>query len=142
MWEEWLMLGDSGPKPNPFNVLTAIRCAPEFEGVFKLNEFANEIEVHAPFPWYHVKEKAAFRPRATVDNDFTCLQVWLNQRDINAYKTTAVDVALVEAKRHGYHPVRDYLDSLKWDGKQRLDTWLCDYLGAADTPYTRDVARK
>jgi predicted P-loop ATPase len=30
-----------------------------------------------------------------------------------------------------FHPVRDYLDSLKWDGRKRIDTWLFDYGGVA-----------
>ena len=29
-----------------------------------------------------------------------------------------------------YHPLVDWLDSLKWDGKPRLDNWLTTYLGA------------
>lgn len=38
--------------------------------------------------------------------------------------------------------VRDYLQGLTWDGVKRLDTLFSDYLGAADTAYTRAVARK
>lgn len=40
-----------------------------------------------------------------------------------------------------YHPVRDYLDSLRWDGKLRLDHWLSQFMGADDTPYTQAVGR-
>ena len=35
----------------------------------------------------------------------------------------------------------DYLDSLNWDGKPRVDTWLTDYLGVPETPYSRAVGR-
>jgi hypothetical protein len=38
-----------------------------------------------------------------------------------------------------YHPVRDYLSSLKWDGKPRLDHWLITYGGAGDSQYTLAV---
>lgn len=38
------------------------------------------------------------------------------------------------------HPVLDYLDNLPdWDGVPRLDTWLTDFGGAVDSPYTRAV---
>ena len=46
------------------------------------------------------------------------------------------DINLVAVKG-GYHPVRDYLNRLTWDGKPRIDTWLCDYMQARDTPLFR-----
>ena len=47
------------------------------------------------------------------------------------------------AAERGYHPIRDYIESLPaWDGVPRVDTLFVDYLGAADTAYTRAVARK
>lgn len=40
-----------------------------------------------------------------------------------------------------FHPVCRYLDGLTWDGKPRLDTWLVNYCGVEDSPYTRAVGR-
>jgi RNase adaptor protein for sRNA GlmZ degradation len=37
--------------------------------------------------------------------------------------------------------VREYLDALVWDQKPRIDRWLIDYAGAADTEYVRAVSR-
>jgi predicted P-loop ATPase len=45
------------------------------------------------------------------------------------------------ARREVRNPVVEYLQSLQWDGKQRIDTWLATYLGAAETPYSRAVGR-
>lgn len=42
---------------------------------------------------------------------------------------------------HSVHVVRNYLNSLVWDGVPRIDRLLSDYLGAADTEYTRTVIR-
>lgn len=36
----------------------------------------------------------------------------------------------VVADAQKFHPVRRYLDALKWDGHSRADTWLSTYLGA------------
>ena len=43
------------------------------------------------------------------------------------------------ARLNGFHPVREYLDRLRWDGCERLDTWLVHYGGAADSEYVRAV---
>jgi predicted P-loop ATPase len=45
------------------------------------------------------------------------------------------------ARRKTFHPVRDYLKTLTWDGMPRLDAWLITYANAADTEYTRAVSR-
>jgi predicted P-loop ATPase len=44
------------------------------------------------------------------------------------------------AQLNGFHPVRDYLDALQWDGKPRVDRWLITYAGAEDSEYTRAVS--
>jgi hypothetical protein len=46
-----------------------------------------------------------------------------------------------EAQANRFHPVRDYLDGLKWDKRKRIDTWLALYAGAPDTEYVRAVGR-
>ena len=47
----------------------------------------------------------------------------------------------VIADDDAYHPVREYLASLKWDGTPRVDTWLTTYAGAEDTPLHREFGR-
>lgn len=45
------------------------------------------------------------------------------------------------AQSNAFHPVRDYLNSLTWDGRERISRWLRDYAGAADDAYTCAVSR-
>jgi predicted P-loop ATPase len=47
-----------------------------------------------------------------------------------------------DARRNQFDPLTEYLHSLKWDGKPRIDCWLTDYLGAPSTHYTQTVGRK
>lgn len=42
---------------------------------------------------------------------------------------------------HRYHPVIDHLKSLEWDGKDRADSWIVDYMDGANDQYTREVGR-
>jgi hypothetical protein len=39
-----------------------------------------------------------------------------------------------------FDPLLEFLDTLKWDGQPRLDSWLVDHLGAIDTPFVRAVS--
>lgn len=45
------------------------------------------------------------------------------------------------ARKKTFHPVRDYLRSLTWDGTPRITGLFVDYVGAADTPYHREAGR-
>jgi predicted P-loop ATPase len=40
------------------------------------------------------------------------------------------------------HPVRKYLDTLKWDGVARLDRWLTTYLGVPQSNYAHAVGSR
>jgi hypothetical protein len=46
-----------------------------------------------------------------------------------------------EAHRNNFHPVRNYLDALHWDGIPRINRWLTTYSRAKDSKYTRAVGR-
>jgi predicted P-loop ATPase len=41
-----------------------------------------------------------------------------------------------------FHPIKDYLEEATWDGKKRAENLFIDYLGAANTHYTRQITRK
>jgi len=56
-------------------------------------------------------------------------------------KDNAMDALYRACEENQFHPILDYLDSLRWDGKPRVDTWLIDYMQAEDTPFNRAVSR-
>jgi len=45
------------------------------------------------------------------------------------------------AQTNTFHPVREYLENLSWDGKPRVEKWLSDYMGASDNPYNNLTGR-
>ena len=77
------------------------------------------------------------------NNDYNGLIEYVdtNYRGLTG-KTALMDEADHVFAQNNFHPVRDYLNSLTWDGKPRLDTMLVDYLGAQDSPLTRSMTRK
>lgn len=70
-------------------------------------------------------------------------EIWLNIDRRFGFRP-AIDyysiVIMSAARKNSFHPVRDYLNSLTWDGTPRVDTWLVDYAGAANTEYVRKVS--
>ena len=42
----------------------------------------------------------------------------------------------------GYHPIKEYIESIPWDGEKRAETMLIDYLGAEDNEYSKLVSLK
>ncbi len=57
-------------------------------------------------------------------------------------KQAILDANDLVISQNSYHPVRDYLRGLVLDGAPRLDTLLCDYLGAEDSELIRAMTRK
>lgn len=54
-----------------------------------------------------------------------------------------IEAALSQvAREKPYHPVREYLGSLKWDGVERLNHLGTDVLGIVPTPLQRSMLRK
>jgi predicted P-loop ATPase len=45
------------------------------------------------------------------------------------------------ASQNRYHPVRDYLNGLVWDGVPRIGNWLIRYAGAEDTDFNKAAGR-
>lgn len=53
-----------------------------------------------------------------------------------------VDRAIrVVVQRHPYHPIRDYLESLVWDGKGRMRTVLHHFLGVEENDLTYECLK-
>ena len=40
------------------------------------------------------------------------------------------------------HPVREYLEGVRWDGVERLEQWLVTYAGVEDAPIVRAIGRR
>ncbi len=51
------------------------------------------------------------------------------------------DAIRVVLHKNEYHPVRDLVNSLQWDGESRITAFLTRWTKCEDTPYTREVSR-
>ncbi len=110
---------------------------PHLKNKIALNEFTGCPAVRGDLPWRPASLSIHWQ-----DRDDEALRHYLEHiYGINsAGKVSDALGTLLHRRR--FHPVRDCLHSLTWDGVPRLDTLLIDLLGAADTPYVRAVTRK
>lgn len=113
-----------------------LQHAPEWAGVLRYNAFSHVTELEKPSPWDKAKD---WQPRPWSDTDDIKLAVWLQRHKVGVGTSIAAEAVQVASYDRQYHPVRDYLNSLKWDGKPRLPTWLAYYLGAEQNAYHEAV---
>ncbi len=80
--------------------------------------------------------------RPLTDVDVLNVQEWAQNAGLQRIsKETVHDGVTSQAHANSFHPVKDYLDGLNWDGAQRLDTWLSRYLGAEPSDYASAIGR-
>jgi predicted P-loop ATPase len=83
-----------------------------------------------------------FVPRPLTDIDVGIMQDRLQRLGLKRLPKDTVHQAVdVRAHERRFHPVRDYLDSLEWDGTARLSTLFGTYFGAEQTKYTEAASR-
>lgn len=141
-WIEKLKISANGsPKKTIQNVQIMLDNDPRLRGKIRMDTFADEIIGEAPFPWSpRNEEKGVFQWSEKYDD--SGLQGYV-EKALGFRSKDAILAALSQcAAKNRFNPVVNYLNSLKWDGFKRLDTLFIDYLGAADTPYTRAITRK
>ena len=81
-------------------------------------------------------------PRPLTDKDVDDIQKWLQHAGLERIGREPVYSAVnCHAREHGYHPLRDYLASLSWDGKPRVNVWLVTKLGAENSDYVRAIGQ-
>ncbi len=120
------------------NIKIILMNDPNLAGKVRLNLFTGRIDVCGQLPWHRISEGGSLWR----DTDTTQLRTYLEPMIGKVSKNDVADAVAACAEELAYHPVRDYLSGLEHDGQPRLDTMLIDYLGAADTEYTRAVTRK
>lgn len=132
-WKEGLIRGRSGPAPVLANAVTAFRRDPAWREALAFDEFS----VHAMI----VRKDSPLggEPRAAGDHEDRLAAEWLQHNGILVGPETAGQALQVVARDRMYHPVRDYLDALQWDGTRRIDGWTNLYLGVVPSDFSAAV---
>lgn len=122
---------------SPFNFGLIIRNDPRLKGAARRDLFRARDIVVQDLPW----RSKDIDPYWTNSDDNGLIDFMSEHYSLTG-KTAILDAFDLAVSQDCYHPVRDYLKTLKWDGTARLDTLLSDYLGAVDCELVRAMTRK
>lgn len=130
-WKEgWQTNDDGKPISNLANTLHALRHAPDLAELFSRDEMLRADMMTNP------------KLQPVRDHDVTAVQEALQRAGLTRLsKDTMHQAVQRRASEREFHPVRDYLAGLQWDGIKRLDTWLSYYLGAEHNAYVAGIGR-
>ncbi|GIP57888.1 virulence-associated E family protein [Paenibacillus woosongensis] len=112
-----------------------------WRNVLAYDAFGNSEVIRRPLPWRDLERGGrTYEPWLAADDKR--LQHWFSKvHGINAAKT--IQNAFTEVvHRNTFHPIKTYVEGGSWDGVPRAERLFVEYLGAADTHYTRQVTRK
>ena len=94
----------------------------------RYNEFSNTIEIDG---------------KEVIDENETGVSMWLDRIYTLDMTTTKVAEAIrYVSRRNTYHPVQEYLDSVRWDQKPRVNGLFDNYFGGTGGPLYEEIARR
>ncbi|MEG2712542.1 MAG: virulence-associated E family protein [Clostridia bacterium] len=135
-WQTTLELDKHGRiKDSLSNIASIIRYDENLKNIV-YNQFKSCIDVIGKLPWKQAKP-------GWNDADLACAKLYFEKVYglWSPVKFRDALLAVISTERL-YHPIKKYFETLKWDGVNRLDTLLVDYLGAVNSEYVRAVTRK
>jgi len=139
-------------KPTAKNLACILSKDKRFKGAIAYNSFSNQIVLKDSIPAL----VPGMFPMTVVDK--VNGDNWTDSHDLNLlmffqskskgetwylpkiFKSTIIDAVFQAAKSNEFHPIRDYLRDLTWDGTPRLSNLFSNYLGSDDNAYTREVS--
>lgn len=125
-------------KQSIHNAVLILENDVRLKNCFGYDEFSQRKVIRDNLPW----RKVTIDHQYLKDEDEAALRLYL-ERSYGLTSRMAISDALdTHIFKHSYHPIREYLTPLEWDGKPRLDALLVKYMGAENTAYIRAITRK
>lgn len=125
------------------NLALILAGDPRLQGIVRRNEFAASIALSRPMPSLagHRPAPGPY-PRDMTEEDTITLLAYCQKVWSRAFRrATVTESLLIAADEYRFHPVREWLDSLKWDGTPRLDDWLHSVFDCTSDAYHKAVGK-
>ena len=117
------------------NCLTVFQCDPLLSGAVSYNLLTDRTDILKPIGY----KRTPGSPMT--DTDMKYIRLYLEETYGLTSEKKIQDAADLAAHQNSYHPVRDYLTGLAWDGTGRIRSCLRHFLGAAEDDYTYEALR-
>lgn len=139
VWMEELETDKKGNYiPTYKNLKLILENDPNLKGCFAINTFSEKKVLKRLPPWRKQEDNDLFLR----DDDEEQLRIYLADEPwCMESKQKISDVLSCVSRDNAFHPVKEYFNSLFWDGIERLDTLFIDYLGAEDNALNRYITR-
>ena len=109
---------------------------PLLRGAIRFNELTQRVDIIKSLGW-----DRGSSGKALTDNDLYNIHLYC-ERSYGISSLKLIEEALhIVANRNSYHPVRDFLNSLEWDGQERVRFALRHFLGADASDYTYEILK-
>ena len=115
------------------NCITILQNDHVLADAIRLNLLSERIDIVKPVGW----------PRSGKtlnDTDMKYILRRMEKYGISSEKKIESAIRIV-ANENRYHPIRDYLNCLQWDGTERIAHVLHHFLGAAEDEYTCEAMK-
>lgn len=109
------------------NVLVLTETDNKIKDCLIYNIFADDIFFVKCPPW---ENPQTFVPHPFRDDEILNYRAWVETRGLTVSKSDGWDILVAIARRSTINPPKEYFETLVWDKKPRLDTWLTYYLRA------------
>ena len=115
------------------NCITILQNDHVLADAIRLNLLSERIDIVKPVGW----------PRSGKTlNDTDMKYILRRMEKYGIFSEKKIESAIrIVANENRYHPIRDYLNSLKWDGTERIAHVLHHFLGAAEDEYTCEAMK-
>lgn len=125
---------DGNCEPSGLNGKIIMLCDPLLAGLIARNKFTG-LDEYTRKPYWNIENNIfGEEGRAELRLYMETVHRYYQPRKFEDALSSVINM-------NSFHPVVDYLRSLKWDGISRIDTLLIDYLGAEDNIYIREAIR-
>jgi predicted P-loop ATPase len=136
-WQASLIVGkQGGAKPILANAITALRVAPQWSKILYFDVFKQQVMLRGDPPWSN-----SILDRPWTDEDDLRATEWMQHNGIIVPKNITGEAIETVARESPFHPPRDYLQRCRWDGEDRLTSWLSTYLGCDNTEIIQAFGR-